>query len=192
MALRKLTDATVEPVTLAEAKAQCNVYDSTRDVYITSLITASRMACEHRIRRTFIDTEWELTLDRFPCAIPLRMSRVRSVTSVKYIDTNGTLQTLTPSTGYFVDDRSEPGWIVPAFGTTWPVTLDQINSVTVVYRCGYGVDATTVPEPIKLWIKMYLATAFDNRQTEAVEPGLVVVKLDFADHLLDEFWNVEL
>jgi uncharacterized phiE125 gp8 family phage protein len=191
MALRRTVEPTVEPLTLAEAKAHLNIFDvnATRDGYITTLISVARMAVEDRLQRALIDQTWELTIDRFPCAIPLRMSRVIAVTSVKYLDANGVLQTLTPSTGYFVDDRSEPGWIVPAFGTSWPATLDQINAVTVVYRCGYGTDATTVPVAIKQWMLLAIGTMFENRERDVVTPGIVAAELGFADHLLDAYRN---
>ena len=191
MALRKLTDATVEPVTLAEAKAHLNIQTADHDAYLPSLITAARTAAEGKLNRSLIDTSWELTLDAFPSAIPLRMAPVISVASVKYIDTAGTQQTLA-APSYLVDDRSEPGWIVPAYGYQWPTVRDQINAVTVVYHAGYGSDATKVPEPIKWWIKAQLAAMFANRSAVEVDRGIVVVELGFVDHLLDPYLLVEL
>lgn len=191
MPLRKITDATVEPVSLAEAKAHLRVSDSAQDAYITALITAARTACEERMQRTLIQTDWKLTLDQFPCAIPLRMPRVLSVTSVQYVDVNGATQTLA-STEYQVDDQSEPGWIVPAYGKTWPETRDQANALTVIYRCGYGVDATLVPAPIKQWILLQIGAMFENREGVVATPGIVAVDLGFAERLLDTYrlWAV--
>jgi uncharacterized phiE125 gp8 family phage protein len=163
MPLRKTTDATVEPVTLAEAKAHLRVSDSAQDTYIGALITAARTTCEERMQRTLIHTDWTLTLDAFPDAIPLRMPRVVSVTSVQYVDTNGATQTLA-STEYQVDNQSEPGWIVPAYGKSWPSTRDQANALTILYRCGYGADATLVPMPIKQWILLQIGAMFENRE----------------------------
>lgn len=190
MALRKLTDATVEPVTLAEAKAHLNVFESSRDAYITALITAARTTAEGKLQRSLIDTTWELTLDAFPCAIPLRMPRVLSVTSVKYLDAAGVLQTLSPA-AYYVDDRSEPGWIVPAYGTTWPTTFDQVNAVTVTFRAGFGTAASDVPQPIKQWILLMVGSMFENRETEVATPGIVVAELGFAERLLDPYRIIE-
>ncbi len=42
MALRKVTDATVEPVTLTEACAHLRAATTSEDTLITSLITAAR------------------------------------------------------------------------------------------------------------------------------------------------------
>lgn len=193
MSLRKTTDATVEPVTLADAKVHCDIAagDTTRDAIVTSLITTARTACEERLQRTLIQTDWELTVDAFPCAIPLRMPRVISVQSVKYYDEAGVQQTLAPSS-YQVDDRSEPGWIVPAYGYSWPATRDQINAVTVAYRCGYGTDATSVPAPIKQWILLAIRAMYDNPALTVVSQGVVQLELGFADRLLDTYrvWGV--
>lgn len=193
MSLRKVTDASVEPVTLAEAKVHCDIpaSDTTRDTLVTGLITVARTTCEERLQRTLIQTDWELTIDEFPCAIPLRMPRVISVQSVQYYDTSGAQQTLSPSS-YQVDDRSEPGWIVPAYGYSWPSTRDQINAVTVAYRCGYGTAAATVPAPIKQWILLAIRAMYDNPASVVVAQGVVHLDLGFADRLLDTYrvWGV--
>lgn len=191
MALRKIADASVEPVTLAEAKAHLNVFETTRDAYITSLITVARTECEELLQRTLLTTTWELSLDAFPDVIELLMPRVIAVSSVKYYDTAGVLQTLSAPL-YLVDDRNEPGAIVPAYGLTWPATREQLNAVTVTYTAGYGAAATAVPAPIKQWILLAMGTLFDNRERDVVTPGVVAVELGFADHLLDTYrvWAV--
>lgn len=193
MSLRKLVDASAEPVTLAEAKAHCDIAaaDTSRDTIITSLITVARTTCEERLQRTLIQSDWELTLDAFPCAIPLRMPRVMSVQSINYYDENG-VQQLLSAPSYQVDDKSEPGWVVPAYGYTWPATRDQINSVTVAYRCGYGTDAAAVPAPIKAWILLAIRAMFDNPSSTVVSQGIVALDLGFADRLLDTYrvWSV--
>jgi len=191
MALRKLTDATVEPITLAEAKAHLNLATADHDAYITTLITVARTAAEGKLNRSLIETQWELTLDAFPSAIPLRMPRVQSVQSVKYVDGSGVLQTLS-APSYQVDDRSEPGWIVPAYGYQWPTTRDQVNAVTVAYTTGYGADASTVPEPIKQWIRLQVGAMFAAREAVVVDRGIVAVELGFVDHLLDPYRVVEI
>lgn len=48
MGTLKITDATVEPVTLAEAKLHLRVDHNAEDALITALITATRQAAEFR------------------------------------------------------------------------------------------------------------------------------------------------
>lgn len=186
MALRKVTDATVEPVTLTEARAHLRAATTSEDTLITSLITAARQTCEDRLQRTLIQTDWELTLDAFPDAIPLRMPAVMSVQSVQYVDEDGATQTLSPAS-YQVDAKSEPGWIVPAYGYSWPTTRKQINALTVAYRCGYGTMAAAVPGPLKSWILLMVGSLYENRESVNVAQGIVSVELGFADRLLDTY-----
>ena len=186
MALRKLTDATIEPVSLAEARAHLRAATTAEDALITSLITAARQACEDRLQRTLLQTDWELTVDYFPDALCLRMPTVMSVQSVQYVDEDGATQTLSP-TSYQVDAKSEPGWIVPAYGYAWPTTREQINAVTVAYRCGYGTTAAAVPGPIKSWILLMIGSLYENRESVSVAQGIVSVELGFADRLLDTY-----
>ena len=58
-------DSAVEPVTLAEAKAHLRIETEVtdEDTFVGSLIKASRLFCEHKTRRVFIDQTWTLTFD---------------------------------------------------------------------------------------------------------------------------------
>lgn len=182
--IRRTTDATVEPVTLAEAKLHLRetLVSTDNDTYIESLITAARLACEEAIQRTLITTTWTLTLDGFPDAIRLPYPQIIAVSSVSYIDEAGDTQTLDPQ-DYIVDTKSEPGFIVPAVDVTWPTTQDRINAVTVVYTAGYGASATSVPKTIKHWIKLAVSDLYDNRGLSADR----TVPQDFARSLIDPY-----
>ncbi len=184
MALRRITDAATEPVTLSEAKAHLRVTASDEDALITALITAARTTCENEIRRSLITQTWELTLDQFPDAIELPYPPIIGITSVEYIDATSGTETTLSSASYTLDAKSEPGWLVPAYGYNWPSTRDEINAVTVTYTAGYG-NAAAVPEAIKGWIKLMVGHLCENR--EAVVVGASVAKLPFAAGLLDPY-----
>jgi uncharacterized phiE125 gp8 family phage protein len=178
----KITDATVEPITLAEAKLHLRVDGATEDALITALVTATRTACEHRCQRTLLQTTWELTQDGFTDALRLEYPRIIAVTSVQYRDAAGVLQTLA-GTEYLLDADSEPGYVVPAYGKSWPYTYEQINSVKVRYTAGYGTTADKVPAPLKQWILLHIGHYYKNREAAAgaLEP------LPYADGLLDPY-----
>ena len=91
--------------------------------------------------------------DRFHDVIQLMKSPVQSVTSVQYVDTNGTTQTLTASTDYTADVYAKPARIVPAYSKWWPTTRGFINDVIVTYIAGYGT-AADVPLNIRQAILM--------------------------------------
>lgn len=180
----KVVPAT-EPVTLAEAKLHCKVDGTDEDTLITALIVAAREQAESRTGRALITQQWELTLDSFPARIALPKPPLVSVQSVKYLDVNGTLQTLV-STEYQVVIERLGGYFLPAYGKAWPACRVQPDSIVVAFTAGYGA-AADVPESIKLWMKMAIDTMYKNRG--GAEGGqLYELPRDFFAALLDAYW----
>jgi len=172
MSYTRTVDPTVEPVTLAEAKAHLNVTDSTDDTLIGALIQAAREHAEIFTARAFVAQTWKLLMDDFP-EWELRLSKppLISVVSVKYYDTDNTQQTLVEGVDFTVDKNSEPGWIVPG-SSGWPgVYSDGINGVEVVYTAGYEdsgasptVLADKVPQSIKQAILLQVGHLYEHRE----------------------------
>jgi Phage gp6-like head-tail connector protein len=151
----------VEPLTLTQVKAQCNVDDAftADDVLLTGLISAARTYCEHLTQRAFFSRTMRCNLDHFPwpwwgptvnpadrhslygnwwhkLAINLPKPGTHSVQSIKYIDLAGNIQTLATS-AYFTDFNSEPARIVPPPGTFWPYQNSYLpGSVQIDYTAG--------------------------------------------------------
>ena len=189
MALLRTVDATTEPLTTAEAKTHLRVTISADDAYIDALVKACRQTAEKELRRSLITQTWERTLDAFPTTanaeIRLDMPPVIAITSVKYLESvAGTLLTLN-ATSYTLDSKSEPGWLVPAYGYVWPDTYATINAVTVTYTAGYGAAAADVPQAIKQWILVHVGHYYENR--EATMPGVSITPLPFVGGLLDGY-----
>lgn len=161
---RRIVEPTDEPITLADAKEHVRVTDDDQDFYIQGLITASRIWCENKIDRSFITSTWQVTTDQFPDnAGPINLPRPNliAISSIQYIDTGQTLQTIDPSR-YAVDAASQPGRIFPAYTLIWPATLLFANSVIITYTAGYGDSADDVPLTIKHAMKMYMQKLFDT------------------------------
>lgn len=130
------------PVTLAEAKRALDLGDTTtEDDEINELIPAAVEMVEKDCLRAIANQTWQLKMDEFPCdEIQLRMPPVMAVTSVTYIDTDGTSQTFSSSL-YDTDLTSAPGRIRPNSGSTgWPETQCTPNAVTVTFTAGYDSD----------------------------------------------------
>jgi len=188
MGLILITPAAAEPIDVSEAKASpsLRVATATDDTDIGVLIATARDMAETITRRAFVTQTWEYVLDGFPTGgIVLPMPPLQSVTSIKYIDTDGTQQTL-DALLYAVDTDSEPGLVVPAYGESWPSTRDEVNAVRVRFVAGYG-DAADVPAAIKTWIKMRVGTLYDNPQALVVGQTVMNVPRDFIDGLLDGY-----
>jgi uncharacterized phiE125 gp8 family phage protein len=207
-----LTPPAVEPVSLNEAKAHLRVDITDDDTLIGALISAARTHAEMVTQRQFVTATWKLVLDAFPGpslmgvpsgmpfsmpahAVQLNKSPVQSVISVKYLDMGGTMQTMPPA-DYKVDISTEPARITPVFGKIWPVTLPQIGSVEITFTSGYGtLDNSTppvwvpqqVPEGIKAWMKIRMATLYENREEIALMSRGKLEPLPYVDGLLDPF-----
>jgi uncharacterized phiE125 gp8 family phage protein len=88
------------------------------------------------------------------------------VLSVKYVDGDGSLQTLDPS-AYALDDRE----VVPAHGTAWPSPRASRASVQLRYRAGYVVNpaaaplVANVPAAIKAAILLMVGDLHRYRET---------------------------
>lgn len=168
-----------EPITIAEARAQCRVDGTADDAVLTILIRAAREAAEHELGRALITQTRELVVDAFPEACVLRGAPVQSIVSVKYLDTNGTEQTLNLA-DTLLDKDSEPGYLVPAYGKAWPDTYPVPNAVRVRFLCGYGDESTDVPESIRHWMLIAIATWYAHRESIQISQAL---------SLPDRFWH---
>jgi len=182
MGLRRTSSPGTEPVSLAEAKLHLRVDHDAEDALISALIVSARTDCEDRLQRSLITTGWEWTLDAFGDLGYIPRPPLVSVTSLKYFDAAGTLQTLDPS-AYLVDPGGEqPGRLEPV--TQWPFAQDRLNAVTVAYQAGYGSNAADVPAPIRQWILLAVGDMYANRERSSDRPA---VGQDFADGLLDPY-----
>lgn len=159
-------------VSMDAARRQARASGTALDDEIKGKVEGFTEDAEHETNRVFIHQTWEESLDAFPVgrsggvgAIQLTKSPVISVLHVKFYDTAGELQVLDPR-DYLVDDKSEPGYIVPAPGKSWPATVARINAVEVQYVAGYGPDEASVPAAIKQYILGKLECAYYPNSSE--------------------------
>ncbi len=87
-------------------------------------------------------------------------SPLLSVTSIAYTDATNSPQVLDPS-AYQVDTISQPGRILPAYGTVWPVTLEVPNAVRITFVAGYSVLPPQVAAVIMMMVAVYWARRED-------------------------------
>lgn len=205
LTLTRTSDAGTEPVSLTEAKNHLRVDTSAEDSYINGLIMAARQHVEEITRRALITQTWEFNLDDFPLsklvdmpwseylefrnrAILLPRPPLQSVTSVQYVDSDGSTKTLDASV-YRVDTKSEPARLTEAEGETWPTTDHVTNAVTITYVAGYQPDdssppdeAANVPQPIKHATLLLIGHWYEHR--EQVNVGNIVTPMVEAAHAL--------
>jgi len=152
------------PFTTAEIKLHLRVDHATDDTLIAQIMLAATTAAEHYQKRTYITRPRTYHLDKFPRVIRPPYSPLVTITTLKYIDTGGTLQTLA-NTEYRVDIVKEPGRITEAYSTSWPSIRSVTGAVQLVYTSGYGALSTDVPDDIRAALKMMIAHLYEHRES---------------------------
>jgi len=160
-----ITPPAEEQITLAEARLQLSLDDDgdsppshPLDSLIADKISAAREYCEDYLGRSLAQQTVELSLDQFYAsgesssgAIELPLPPVISITSVIYLDVDGEPITMDED-AYRLDNYSEPAWLFPAYGTTWPAAYAVSNAVKIRALCGYSLrddSPETNPLPAK-------------------------------------------
>jgi uncharacterized phiE125 gp8 family phage protein len=173
----------VEPVALAEAKAQCRVLHNAEDSLIDGLIPAARQYAEEYTRRAFITQTWEVRLRAFPSGrIYLPRAPLLAVESIGYTDGAGAPQTV--ASFLQVAHPSRP-YVAPAYGAEWPIARDVEDAVTVRFTAGYGPAPADVPRAIRQAILVLVADMYAHR--ESVTTGTIVAEMPTAKRLLSLF-----
>jgi uncharacterized phiE125 gp8 family phage protein len=183
MGLKLLTPAVTTPVTLAEAKAHLRVIDNDDDAAIAAYIEAATKATEAFLGRALIDQTWQLVLDSFPTGTNLEIKIPKppliEIVDIAYDDPGGAPVSIVADQ-YFVDNVSEPGWVVPANASlSWPAPISAINSVRIRFRAGYvdnnSPPGAAVPGDIKSAILLTIGNFYEQREGQVV--GTVVYQL---------------
>lgn len=172
-------------IDLEELKAQLSITGSANDARLMRIASAALTFTERYINRALITRTYLYKLDRFGACNrgdtddfwyqPLGMSEraspfivlpyppLISVTSVKYYDDDGVLQTIS-SSNYQVDTTNEPGRIAPVYGYTWPYPGVRLNPIEIVYTAGYGTLFSTIPADLRHAIMMLIGHFNENRE----------------------------
>lgn len=164
--LKVITPPATEPISLVEAKLHCHGEDNEDALFTGIYIPAAREFAEFFTGRCMITQTVERVVDVFPAeggGIELPGSPLQSITSVKYLEAVAGVETTMPSTDYVLDKDSEPGWLLPAYGTVWPDTYNTALAVRVRYVAGWA-NAAAVPANIKMALLLGVAEAYTNRE----------------------------
>jgi uncharacterized phiE125 gp8 family phage protein len=184
--LSLITAPTFEPVTLAEVKAHLRVSTAEEDGLLAGYLLGARQFAEGHTRRRFATQTLDYTIDwRWPylaCEdyyvqrIELPVNPVQSVTSVTYVDTGGSPQTLALTSQYLTKFDETVSYIYPAYGVVWPDVRYQPNAITVRFVAGW--TQATFPNDLRQAILTLVAHWYENRESVAV--GNIVTETPFA------------
>ena len=164
----KVITAATQQIPTVDLRAHCRT-GSDEDTLLVAFLAAAVGYAEHYTGRSFGSQTLELALDEFPSgAIELTQGPVSSITSVSYVDSEGATQTLS-DTLYTLDDYGLTAWVVPAYDTEWPTTLDTANAVKVRYVAG------DVPAAVRAALLLMVGNMFENREESII--GTIVSEL---------------
>jgi uncharacterized phiE125 gp8 family phage protein len=206
MSLRRVAEATVKPVSLAEVQQHLRMAvttistatatalsDADQDL-LRKIKTAIEVAEDGKLHRSIMQQKWRLTLDGFPsdtAVIQLKrpplLSAEATAVVITYTDTSGASKTLA-STAYTVDRESFIPAVKPSGANVWPDTSTDSQSVTIEFLSGASA-ASLVAERVKSWIKARVGTMVMVRESILVSySGSLDVRnvnRDYVDGLLD-------
>jgi hypothetical protein len=182
--LRITTPPTEEPISLFDAKKHLRVDNDYDDTLIGALITSARTMVEMTINRCLLTQTllWTMSQDPPSGALPLLplpllilpviltapqvmnkplelpRSPVQSITSITETDIMGNVTTL-DTTQYIPDLAVDPARV----RLNWLVVPRWLQHIQVTFVAGYGSTPASVPLPIVLAIKMWIAFLYEHR-----------------------------
>lgn len=189
MPLHTATAPAKKPVELVALKEHLRVDGVLEDAILDMYLGAAVAWVEDYTRRPLVNRTLKLTLDEFPVdgEIVLPTPTVSAVSSVKYYDEDGTLQTLSTSDYWTVlDEENGPGRVILKSTASWPDTQeDRPRAVEVTFVAGYGADSDSVPDEIRHAVLLLAAHLFETRVP--VITGTIVTQVPFSIEALLQF-----
>jgi uncharacterized phiE125 gp8 family phage protein len=164
MGIKLVTAQTDWVLELPEVKGHLRITDTDEDAFIQELIYAVQAKVEEECDLGLNTATYDLKLDEFPDdEIEIWMWPVASISSVKYIDENGTEQEVS-SANYKTELTSKPARIKPYDGFAWPgIKYTYPGAVTVRFITGFTSPAV-VPGDLKQAMYLMIADWYDNRE----------------------------
>lgn len=164
-------DDVTEPISLAQAKAQCRVLHDDEDMLIGALIVAAREWVENFTGQVLVarpvaqrfDGFRNLTLHAWPIADD-------ATVAVRYIDGTGASQIVEGARVVLSNNSAK---VAPAFGSSWPAAYGPVSATI---EAGYA-SPVDVPQSLKQAMLLLVAHWYANRET--VNVGNVTSELPF-------------
>lgn len=154
------TAASAEPVSVAEVKAQTDITFTDDDTLIDLLIKGARAFAEKYCGLRFASQAIAVQCDSFADMERFPEAPAASVTSIKYIDVDGSEQTVADTVYELRKDGIEPS-IGLKYGQVWPA-IQRGSRITVAAVVGY----TAAPDDVKRALLLYIAGGYADREND--------------------------
>lgn len=164
-------------VTVEEVRKQLRLQTTSEDESVRTYIAAATGTVEAFLNRQLLEATLTQTLPRFPSgadSIRLRRTPLVSVTSIFYIESDGSSTEFVTANQWTAVIDKEPGLVALQFDVDWPETRAQpVNPVTIIYKAGYGGQSKDVPPEIRLCVIAASAHYFEHRMMEGDFPPAI-------------------
>lgn len=177
MQLNQTVAPASEPLTLSEVKEHLRVLHADDDAYIGLLITTVREHIENVTNRQLVIATFELLNSYFVSKLP--KGSLQSVTKIEYLDENGDYVVL-DTTKYYEYADNGIGHIeyldIPSIPT-------HREAIKITFNAGY----TTVPEAIKQYMKVKIATLYENREEYVIGASISDFGNEFIENMISSY-----
>lgn len=162
--LTRITAPVLDPVTQSEIYRHLRlVEDATEKAYADAVAEVAREYVEQYSGTALLTQTWELTLDEWWSGVlELPYPPLQSVSSIKYIDSDGVEQTLSAS-AYSVTTGDPVGYVQFAADTTVPVARAEAGAIRIRFVSGYTA-AADIPASLRQAVLLMTAQWFENRE----------------------------
>ena len=151
-------------VSLSEAKKDLRINGNYADSTLLTMIAAAQDYVEgicglHTTSRTTV-----IYMNSWPTRkTTLPISPIQSVSSLKYLDGDGNLQSVASSIYTLMDDEYEPR-VYKKASQSWPNNLsDEYERIFLTVVSGYGDSANLTPPAVRYAIRFLINHWFTNR-----------------------------
>src|SRR5688572_18004325 len=182
----------VEPVSLAEAKAHCRIDGTAEDTLVASLLIAARMHIERSLNVALIEQSWSLFLDRWPDrpSLALPLAPVMSVDAVRLYSPDDSSAVVDPDL-FLLDGAGQRPRLSRREAGPWPLPGRSVNGIEIAFTAGYGAAADYVPLPVRLALTLLVAHWYETREPVLVGEQPNAVPLSVAS-LISPYREVRL
>ncbi|MEQ8251572.1 MAG: hypothetical protein RIB41_10075 [Oceanibaculum nanhaiense] len=173
----QLAAPVIEPITLAEARADVKVDLPEDDARLQREIRAAREQFESETGVILTSRPMRIAFDCFNGEIWIPTGPVLSIDALRYVDMAGEVQTLEPSAYQWRAGIYE-AYVRPAYGRSWPQARPQYDSVQIDFTAGWpgtggeSPSADLVPGNIKQALLWLVAKYFDDSAATAYGDGI--------------------
>lgn len=177
--MKIITQASIEPITLATARKQCKVdaelvgsppeLAHEDDELISLFITTAREWVEAYLGLRVAQTGVQIALDAFDGSISLEEGPVLYVSSITYLDPDTGSELVVDSSIYELDTNDQIAVVKLRADQEWPDAKSGTNSIKVNYVIGYSAEGDSpqdapLPKSIKTAILLLVAHLYKNRE----------------------------